>query len=634
MSWQLGSMALVLAALAAGFLWYERGRPSSKLLALVAALAAMAVAGRVVLAPIPNVQATTDVVLLTGFALGAGPGFMVGAVGALASNFFLGQGPWTPWQMLGWGGIGLAGAALGLLRLRGVAQRWSLAVVCALAGFAFGAWMDLFVLLNFAAERSGDSYLAIATVSLPFNLAHAIGNALLALALGPAFVRMLDRYRRRFSVDWRPAPAAGARALPGAGSAAAVLALVIATGLLVAPQADAAGGRAAALRYLTRAQNSDGGFGGAPGQASGQLLTGWAVIGLEAAGRNPLDVRRGGRSPIDFMRSQVKGMTDPGELERTIIALRGAGISPRSFGGRDLVADLLCHQRPDGSFDGYMNWAVFGVLALRSAGRSPKSPPVRRALKFMRDEQTDRGGFSFSDRRGAPDVDDTGSALQALASVGRARSSAGRRALRFLRGQQNADGGFGLLPGQKSNAQSTAWAVQGLVAAGRDPARVRRRGGRSALSYLSSLQQPNGSFRYSRTSAQTPVWVTAQALAAIERRVLPLRPAPRAKRSARRPTVAHKGASVQRSPHAGSSTKSSQQQSPRGAAGTPAAAGPGTTESAGSAGSPAQTIAATNTSLRRSEPAQNDSPAPWAAGAAALLATVLGAGWLLRRRRS
>ena len=44
--------------------------------------------------------------------LGGAPGFMVGAIAALASNLFFGQGPWTPWQMVGWGGVGLFGAAL------------------------------------------------------------------------------------------------------------------------------------------------------------------------------------------------------------------------------------------------------------------------------------------------------------------------------------------------------------------------------------------------------------------------------------------------------------------------------------------------------------------------------------------
>jgi hypothetical protein len=70
--------------------------------------------------------------------------------------------------------------------------------------------------------------------------------------------------------------------------------------------------------------------------------------------------------------------------------------------------------------------------------------------------------------------------------------------------------------------------VQALVAAGRDPDRVRRGGSRSPLGYLRTLATPDGSVRYSRTSAQTPVWVTAQALTALARRAFPIRaPSPR-----------------------------------------------------------------------------------------------------------
>jgi hypothetical protein len=102
-----------------------------------------------------------------------------------------------------------------------------------------------------------------------------------------------------------------------------------------------------------------------------------------------------------------------------------------------------------------------------------------------------------------------------------------RRAARWLERAQNADGGYALQAGP-SNAQSTAWAVQGLIAAGRDPAQVRRGGGRSPLAYLRSLVGPDGAIRYSRTSAQTPVWVTAQALTALAGKALPLAPARRA----------------------------------------------------------------------------------------------------------
>ncbi len=74
MSWQLGSTLIVAAAVVAGLGWYELRRPPAKLVALVAALAALAVAGRVLFAAIPNVQATTDVALLSGYALGPAPG--------------------------------------------------------------------------------------------------------------------------------------------------------------------------------------------------------------------------------------------------------------------------------------------------------------------------------------------------------------------------------------------------------------------------------------------------------------------------------------------------------------------------------------------------------------------------------
>jgi energy-coupling factor transport system substrate-specific component len=520
LSWQLAGTLLVVAALACGLGWYERSRPSSKLVALVAALAAVAVAGRVVFAPIPNVQATTDVVLLSGYCLGAAPGFAIGAVAALASNVFLGQGPWTPWQMLGWGTLGAGGAVLAALCGRRLG-RSSLALACGLSGLAFGAWMDLFTLTTFAAEGSARGYVVIAGASLPFNVAHALGNVLLCLVFGPGFVRMLARFRRRLEVRWLPASASGNVALLALGA-------VLLLGLVPPPAAEA--GISAGVRYLERAQNGDGGFGGAPRQASSQLITGWTVIGLEAAGRHPLDVRSSGRSPIGFMRAGSRALNDTGELERTIIALRGAGRSPRRFAGRDLVAELLRRQRPDGSFDRQSTLTAFGIIALRAEGRGARSPSVRRAARWLARQQNPDGGFSFATRGGTSFVDETGAALQGLAAAAKERGGTARAAVSFFRRAQNEDGGFGQSKGYRSNAQSTAWVAQGLVAAGRD-LRALRRKAPSPLRYLASLQGDDGSFRYSRTSSQTPVWVTAQVLAALARKPLPLRPPKRARRS-------------------------------------------------------------------------------------------------------
>jgi prenyltransferase beta subunit len=88
------------------------------------------------------------------------------------------------------------------------------------------------------------------------------------------------------------------------------------------------------------------------------------------------------------------------------------------------------------------------------------------------------------------------------------------RAVRFLLGFERADGGFELTHGRGSDAQSTAWAIQGLVAAGRAPPRA-------AFAYLAKLRRPDGSYRYSAAYAATPVWVTSQVLAALAKKPFP-----------------------------------------------------------------------------------------------------------------
>jgi energy-coupling factor transport system substrate-specific component len=361
----------------------------------------------------------------------------------------------------------------------------------------------------------------LAAAGLPFNIAHAVGNALLCLAFGPGFLRLLLRFRRRFEVEWEPVPVTGSRRAATQGALltqSALLSLVLATCLLFGAAASASVREGA--RYVEHAQNADGGFGGAPGQRSNELITGWALLGLEAAGRHPLDVRRSGHSRFDFIRPRTRA-ADTGELERTILALRGAGLSARRFAGQNLVARLLSQQRRDGSFDRLVNLTSFGVLALRAAGHGPGSAAVRRASGWVARRQNRDGGFSVSGS-GTSDVDDTGAAVQALAASGKRNGRGVRRALTYLRHSHNPDGGFGQFSRSRSNAQSTAWAVQALIAAHVNPGRFGGKGRRSPIRFLRSLQQRNGSFRYSRTSTQTPVWVTAQVIVALEREAFPL----------------------------------------------------------------------------------------------------------------
>jgi hypothetical protein len=420
--------------------------------------------------------------------------------------------------MAGWGMVGVGGAALAPLTGRRPG-RAELAVACGLAGFAYGALLDLSVMVTYGGEQSLDRYLAISARGVPFNVAHAAGNVALALAAGPALVRMIARYRERFEFSWRPAD--GPSVAPGA--VAGPLALLAAALVIAAPAPPAKAAAAAARTWLESVQNADGGFGASPGGPSSPAMTGWAMLGLEGAGRNPLDVSSHGRTPVDYLRANATRLRSTGDLERTVLALAGAGVNSRSLGGARLVADLRSRRDSDGSFEGQVNLTAFGILALRAAGDSARA--VARPARWLLGARNGDGGWGF--QPAAPsDPDPTGAALEGLAVAGVPRAAL-RRGTTYLRRVQEGDGGFAISGGGPSNSQSTAWATQGLVAAGIDPARLVSRG-RSPVDFLAARQSGDGHYRYSASSDQTPVWVTSQALLAVERQAFPLKAVPRA----------------------------------------------------------------------------------------------------------
>jgi energy-coupling factor transport system substrate-specific component len=508
MSWQLGATVILVLGLAGGFAWYERARPDARMVALIATLAAFAALGRIAFAALPNVKPTTDIVLITGYALGGAPGFAVGALAGLTSNFFFGQGPWTTWQMAAWAATGLLGAGLAILTRRKIG-RVPLALVCCVAGFAFTTAQDVGDWVNFS-DHSVSQLGAYVGKGLGFDAVHAAACLAFALAFGPALRRSIERFATRMQVSWLPA---GSPVVPA-------LAALCAGGALAWAAAVPAPARAAGdpASYLLAAQNSDGGFGAMRGQPSSPLFSGWTALALAAGGRNPSAIARGGPSLLRYVSSSPLG--DPGSLERTILVATAAGRSARSFAGRDLIARLLSDIERNGSVNNQVNWTSFAVLALRSAAVAP--PP--RMMGWLVRQQDRDGGFNFAGAGATSDIDDTGGALEALASAGPAAAGARRRAIAFVRAQQDRDGGFPASPGAGSNAQSTAWAIQGLLAAGVDPGSLHRDGAPSPFHYLSSLIAPDGNVRYSRSSDQTPVWVTSQALMALARKPLPLAP--------------------------------------------------------------------------------------------------------------
>ena len=246
-------------------------------------------------------------------------------------------------------------------------------------------------------------------------------------------------------------------------------------------------------------------------------------MGLAAAGRDPAGLVKRGHSVLTALADEASTLSGLGDAERTILALRACGASAYSFAGRDLVGEVQRARSANGSFGGEVVLSAFAIFALRAVGHSSSFAAIRQAAGWIERQQNPDGGFSFAAHGSPSDVDDTGAALQALIDAGAHDRRAISAASGYLTRAQNPDGGYPQRPGGESNAQSTAWAVQGLIAIGRSPAAVRRDGSRSPIGYLQSLEI-NGSIRYSRTSAQTPVWVTAQALIALAGKTFPVGP--------------------------------------------------------------------------------------------------------------
>ena len=156
-------------------------------------LAVFGVSGRILLDPIPNVQPVTVLVLMVGAYFGAPRAIALAATIALASNvMLLGHGPWTLFQAVGWGAIGLVGALMASrIVVEGRVRIGPLAVIAAASGLAFNWFVSLSILLE-----AGSSMLVPYLLNgLVFDLYHVAGNVLFVAWMASPLGEMMSRHR-------------------------------------------------------------------------------------------------------------------------------------------------------------------------------------------------------------------------------------------------------------------------------------------------------------------------------------------------------------------------------------------------------------------------------------------------------
>ena len=309
----------------------------------------------------------------------------------------------------------------------------------------------------------------------------------------------------------------------------AVLTLVLAVMLAGALPVVAAMNTNAALDYLKTQQNADGGFGSGFSPGSAVNSTADAVLAIVAAGGNPATFAKGVNTPVTYLAENASSATTAGDLSKFVLALVAAGENPRQFGGVDSVARLESLIGFDGKIGGANDTFVsqlVGVLALKSVER----PIPTAAVDLIKKAQQAGGGWAWDGTAGtAADTNTTAFAVQSLMAAGEAACSpAVTNALAYYKGIQNADGGWPYQNpsdyGTTTDANSTAAAIQAMLAAGLDPSGAdwTTTAGNSPVAALEALQNKSGAFAWKADTPDDNLLATVQALPALAGKAFPL----------------------------------------------------------------------------------------------------------------
>ena len=197
MNYALISALIVLAAIVVFFIRFEKKKSRSRRLIIIAVMTALSVVGRFIFAAIPAFKPITAITAITAIWLGAESGFMVGSLSILVSNFYFGQGPWTPFQMFAFGILGVIAALLSKTLKK---SKIALGIYGALSGVAYSFIMDIWTVLWYSDGFTWSLYWAAIVAAVPHMIAYAASNVIFLLLLGKPFGDKLDRVINKYGI--------------------------------------------------------------------------------------------------------------------------------------------------------------------------------------------------------------------------------------------------------------------------------------------------------------------------------------------------------------------------------------------------------------------------------------------------
>lgn len=191
------TLAAVLLACLPFFIRFEKKETDAKTLILIAVMIALSVVGRFIFSPLPGFKPVTAMTVLTAMYFGSDAGFMTGALTAVISNFYFGQGPWTPFQMFSWGIIGLLA---GIFAEKLKKSKVFLSIFGALAGILYSLLMDIWTVLWADGYFNFARYLAALVSSLQFTVIYAVSNVIFLLLLSKPTGKILQRVKTKYGI--------------------------------------------------------------------------------------------------------------------------------------------------------------------------------------------------------------------------------------------------------------------------------------------------------------------------------------------------------------------------------------------------------------------------------------------------
>jgi len=191
------TLMVVILACIPFFMSFERDKENGRLLIIIAVMVAMSSVGRVIFVALPGFKPVTAMVVITAAYFGPQAGFMTGALTAVISNFYFGQGPWTPFQMFSWG---LMGFIAGLLHKHLLKNTILLAAYGVFAGIAYSMLMDTWTVIWWDGDFNVERYVAAIIAALPPMAVYAISNVIFLMVFKKPIGQILERIKYKYGL--------------------------------------------------------------------------------------------------------------------------------------------------------------------------------------------------------------------------------------------------------------------------------------------------------------------------------------------------------------------------------------------------------------------------------------------------